>query len=107
MELFYKNNLLGKITPDEMDPPFGSGFFTFSKELNTVAESAKKYLEYTFKEFELKEGSKLYNEFSDALENEFAEWHLSEDWYILDADQKTTIFQPMLSRIGLLVWSYE
>lgn len=90
-----------------MDPPFGSGFFSFHKELSEQALEAKKYLEFTYKEFELKEGTKTYNEFSDALENEYAEWHLSEDWYILDHQQKTSIFQPMLSRIGLLVWSYE
>lgn len=108
MEIRYKNQLIGLLQPDEMDPPFGSGFFTFAESPEELFLVAKNYLVFTHQEFELREGSKAYNEFGDRLETDFADLHFGEDWSLHHEDGTlVNIYQPMLSKEGLMVWSFE
>lgn len=103
--LFFKGKIIGDFTPDEMDPPFGSGYFKAIPSEDPLVIDAQQYLVFTFKEFEISDTSKAYAEFEKALECDYADWYFSPEWKIgRDASDAYEIVQPMLSREGLLVF---
>lgn len=106
--LFFKGKTLGSFSPDEMDPPFGSGMFHAIDSEDLPVIDAQSYLEFTHKEFELSESGKAYAEFERCLECDYGDFYFSNQWQIGETPESAyTILQPMLSREGLLVFQME
>jgi len=105
MYLFFENNIIGTIEPDESDPPIGSGYFEFAEN---VDENLRSFLVFTHREFELPESSPAYQAFEKELDEKFGAWYYSTQWKIGEtAENARQISYPMLSKEGLLMWLEE